>query len=96
MQILQMVPRLNSDEIAAAALTLPDWQIGETLQRTFRFKNFAESMAFVNRVAARAEAANHHPDIRIQWNRVSLELTSHDAGGLTGRDFALAQEIQGL
>jgi len=70
---------------------LPDWQIesGE-LVRTFKFEDFVAAMGFVNRVADLAEAAAHHPDIDIRYNRVRLALVTHDAGGITGKDFDLA------
>ena len=61
-----------------------------SLRRDFTFRTFAESIAFVNRVAELAEAANHHPDIDIRWCRVVVESTTHDRGGLTERDSALA------
>lgn len=61
------------------------------ISRTFTFKDFAGAMRFVNAVAAEAEKANHHPDIDIRWNKVTLALSTHDAGGLTEKDFALAQ-----
>jgi len=60
------------------------------LVRTFTFQDFVGALRFVNRVADLAEAASHHPDIDIRYNRVRLALTTHDAGGLTGKDFELA------
>lgn len=82
---------LTHAEIASRLTALPDWQIeaGE-LVRTFQFKNFLDAVAFVNKVADLAEEAKHHPDIDIRYDRVRLALVSHDAGGLTGKDFALA------
>jgi len=72
----------------------PDWTLdGEVLRRTFRFADFAAAMGFVAKVALRAEVANHHPDIDIRWNKVTLALTTHEAGALTVRDTALAAEI---
>ena len=64
---------------------------GAEISRTFQFKDFAAAMQFVNAVAGEAEKANHHPDIDIRWNKVKLVLSTHDAGGLTEKDFALAQ-----
>lgn len=65
--------------------------------RDYEFKDFAGAMAFVNRVAEVAEEANHHPDILVHgWNRVRLTLTTHDAGGLTDNDHAMAQRIDSL
>src|ERR1700732_2081609 len=63
---------------------------GDQLFKTVTKKNFVEAMAFVNAVADLAEAVNHHPDIAISWNKVTLHLTTHDAGGLTQRDLDLA------
>jgi 4a-hydroxytetrahydrobiopterin dehydratase len=67
---------------------------GGTIVREYKLADFAAAIAFVNRVAALAEAANHHPDILVHgWNKVRLELSTHSAGGLTDADFALAQQI---
>ena len=66
---------------------------GKALERTYRFKDFAEAFAFLTRVAAHAEAVNHHPEFTSVWNRVDFRLTSHDAGGITARDVALAEAI---
>ncbi len=76
---------------------LPGWQIeaGE-LVRTFQFKDFVAALEFVNRVGELAEAAGHHPDIDIRYNRVRLALVTHDAGGLTTKDFDLAAKTQTL
>ena len=72
---------------------MPGWQKnGGLITRTFQFPDFATAMGFVNQVAGLAEAAGHHPDIDIRWNKVTLALTTHDAGGLTEKDFALARE----
>lgn len=76
---------------------LHDWVLeGEEIVRLLNFTNFAEAMQFVNAVAEMAEAAGHHPDIDIRYNKVRLALISHDAGGLTERDFQLAAAIDGL
>lgn len=73
---------------------VPEWAAeGGEIRRTFKWKDFAESMGFVNAVAELAEAENHHPDITIQWNKVTLSLSTHSKGGLTGMDFELAQKI---
>ena len=87
-----------SPEAAQSRLThLPGWQIesGE-LVRTFQFKDFVAALQFVNRVGKLAEEAGHHPDIDIRYNRVRLALVSHDAGGLTEKDFDLATQVQGV
>jgi 4a-hydroxytetrahydrobiopterin dehydratase len=74
----------------------PGWSLdGETLRRTFQFADFREAMGFVTTVALCAEVANHHPDIDVRWNKVSIALTTHEAGGLTARDTDLAAEIDG-
>ncbi len=69
---------------------------GLALERTYRFKDFAEAFAFLTRVAAYAEAVDHHPEFTSVWNRVDFRLTSHDAGGVTERDVALARAIDEL
>jgi len=72
-------------------------QEGESLVRDYEFKDFAEAMAFVNRVAEAAEDANHHPDILVHgWNKVRLTLTTHSEGKLTDNDRAMAERIDGL
>jgi len=72
-------------------------QEDESLVRDYEFKDFAEAMAFVNRVADAAEEANHHPDILVHsWNKVRLTLTTHDTGGLTDNDHKMAERIDSL
>ena len=89
--------RLTAQEISTHLDTLPEWRIekGE-LTRTFTFKDFLAALAFVNRVGERAEEAAHHPDIDIRFNRVRLGLVTHDAGGLTAKDFELATNVNRL
>lgn len=83
--------KLTDAEVTARLDDLPDWsQPGEEIQRTFRFKDFVAAMAFVERVAERAEAVQHHPDILIRYSRVTLSLSTHDAGGISEKDFAFA------
>ena len=91
------MPPLSAAEIKSRLVTVPDWQIeaGE-LVRTFIFKDFKASLAFVNRVGELAESSGHHPDIDIRYNRVRLALVTHDAGGLTTKDFSLAAQINQL
>ena len=75
---------------------VPGWELEENepkLTRRFRFKDFAGSMDFVNRVAALAEAEGHHPDFHISWNRVRLDLTTHAIKGLSENDFIMAARI---
>ena len=85
--------RLEPAAIRSALAALPDWKLsGDTIVRTYQFKDFPAAIAFVNAVAGLAERAGHHPDIDIRWNRVMLALTTHDAGGLTAKDFDLARQ----
>ena len=88
------VDKLTAAQIKTALVVLPDWQKRDTtITRTFVFKDFPAAIKFVNAVAKLAEKAWHHPDIDIRWNKVTLVLTTHDAGGLTKRDFALAKKF---
>jgi 4a-hydroxytetrahydrobiopterin dehydratase len=91
------MPALSQEEIDQHLRDLPDWKIvsGE-LERTFQFKDFLHALAFVNRVGELAEKAAHHPDIDIRYNRVRVALTTHDAGGITAKDFDLAAAIDNL
>jgi 4a-hydroxytetrahydrobiopterin dehydratase len=66
---------------------------GEVLTRTYQFRNFTQAIEFVNRVAGLAESANHHPDIDIRYSKVTLTLSTHDAGGITSNDVELARAI---
>lgn len=89
--------KLNATQIKAALATVPDWnKRGKTIARTFVFKDFPAAIKFVTTVAKLAEKAWHHPDIDIRWNKVTLVLTTHDAGGLTEKDFALAKKFDRL
>ena len=86
---------LSDSKVAEHLGRLPGWERhGSAIRRTFSFADFEGAMAFVNRVAVLAEAADHHPDIDIRFSKVTLTLSTHDAGGLTGRDFALARKIE--
>ena len=83
--------KFTAAEIKTALASLPGWsRRNGTIRRTFEFVNFIGAMKFVNAVAKAAEKAQHHPDIDIRWNRVTLVLVTHDEGGLTEKDFALA------
>ncbi|HUB87561.1 MAG TPA: 4a-hydroxytetrahydrobiopterin dehydratase [Verrucomicrobiae bacterium] len=89
--------KLTEAQIAVALNSVPDWkQNGDVIARTFQFKDFPAAIKFVNAVALAAEQAWHHPDIDIRWNKVTLVLTTHDAGGLTEKDFALARQFDEL
>ena len=88
---------LSDAEISERLLEIPQWKReGKTIGRTWTFDDFPAALAFINRVGALAEAANHHPDIYNSWATVRLSLTTHDAGGLTDRDFKLAKRIDAL
>jgi len=86
--------KLSEVQIAHRLKEVPHWERrGDNIVRTFKFRSFVKAIEFVNNVAPLAEKANHHPDMTINYNRVTLSLTTHDAGGLTERDFKLAKQI---
>jgi len=86
--------KLTPALIKAALAETPHWKKqGAMIARTYEFKDFVAAMKFVNAVAKLAEQAWHHPDIDIRWNKVALALTTHDQGGLTAKDFALAKKF---
>jgi 4a-hydroxytetrahydrobiopterin dehydratase len=88
---------LTEAEIEAALADLPDWsREGDAITRTVRLNDFVHAVDFVNVVAEAAEALGHHPDIDIRYNRVTLRLSTHSAGGLTAKDIELAQRIDHL
>jgi 4a-hydroxytetrahydrobiopterin dehydratase len=88
---------LTDSSIQTALNSLPGWKRnGLAIERTFEFKDFKAAMVFVNKIADAAEAANHHPDIDIRYNKVKLSLVSHDSGGVTDRDVRMAAEINQL
>jgi len=91
------MPALSPQDTESRVRALAGWQIesGE-LVKIFTFKDFLSSIDFVNQIAKYAEGAGHHPDIDIRYNRVRIALTTHDAGGLTEKDFGLAHEIEKL
>lgn len=88
---------LSDREVKSKLVSVPDWQIesGE-LVRTFLFKDFKASLRFVNEVGEVAEQAGHHPDIDIRYNKVRIALVTHDAGGITDKDFDLATTVDKL
>ncbi len=89
--------RLSDEEIRADLARLPAWEHREgRLRRELRFRDFVEAFGFMSRVALLAERANHHPDWSNVYNRVVIELSTHDAGGITERDLVLAREIEAL
>ena len=86
---------LSEDEIARSLGALDGWvRSGIEIRKTFDRKNFDGSMRFINAVAAEANAQDHHPDIALSWNEVTLTLSSHDVGALTERDFRLAEAVE--
>ncbi len=90
--------KLNDEQIQESLSRLKDWtKDGDFLTRDLKFENFKSAMEFVNRVADEAEAQDHHPDILIHgWNKVRLSVMTHSVGGLTEKDFKLAERINGL
>jgi 4a-hydroxytetrahydrobiopterin dehydratase len=89
-----MANTLNAAELDEVLETHTAWKLlGGKLVREWTFKDFVEAMKFVNRIAAIADAAGHHPDVDIRYNRVVLGLVSHDAGGITKRDAAMVSTI---
>jgi 4a-hydroxytetrahydrobiopterin dehydratase len=90
-------PLLDADDVAARLATLDGWtREGDAIVKRFTFADFAGALAFVNAVAAPAETQDHHPDVTIHWNEVTLTLWTHASGGLTHRDFDLAHAIDAL
>jgi 4a-hydroxytetrahydrobiopterin dehydratase len=86
--------RLSDEEARARLSSLSGWEIdGDRLRKRYTLDTFLSAIAFVRRVAELAEAADHHPDILIEYRNVTLTLTTHDSGGLTARDFSLAARI---
>jgi 4a-hydroxytetrahydrobiopterin dehydratase len=86
--------KLTTTQIKSALRSAPDWKKkGSVISRTCKFKDFVAAIKFVNAVAVLAEKTQHHPDIDIRWNKITLALTTHDQGGLTEKDFAMAEKI---
>ena len=86
--------KLTADDARRRAEALPGWRLaGDRLSKEFRFPDFQQALAFVNRVGAVAEEMGHHPDIHLGWGRADVETWTHDAGGLTELDFTLAAKI---
>jgi len=92
-----MAVKVERQLVAEELQKLNHWTLqGDQIERVFTFGTFVDSMIFVNKVAEIAEEEEHHPDIRIIYNRVTLALTTHDAGGLTLKDFQMARRIDSL
>ncbi|WP_120716217.1 4a-hydroxytetrahydrobiopterin dehydratase [Tsuneonella amylolytica] len=93
------IAELTETERGAALRDLPDWSLareGKAIERTFTFADFSEAFGFMTRVALLADKADHHPEWFNVYNRVEITLTTHDAGGLSTRDFAMAKAIDAL
>lgn len=93
------MPLLSEAEREDALRTLPGWRYDPArngIAKRFTFKDFSEAFAFMTRVALEAEKADHHPDWSNVWNRVDVLLSTHDAGGVTGKDVALARKMDGI
>ena len=89
--------KLDPNQVKEALASVPEWKLsGQTISRVFEFKDFAGALQFVNAVGRVAEEANHHPDIDVRWNKVTLALSTHSAGGLTASDFDLARKVDRL
>ncbi len=92
-----MAQLLSDSDIQSKLSSLSGWSLdGKKISKTYEFKDFVEAINFVNRLVEPAEASGHHPDIHVSYNKVIIELTSHDAGGLTESDFEMAKVISGI
>jgi 4a-hydroxytetrahydrobiopterin dehydratase len=88
---------LTEPQITAELASVPAWtREGNSITTVTQRKDFRDALLYLGAVAYLAESANHHPDVTINWNRVTLTLSSHSAGGLTAADFALARQISAL
>jgi len=88
---------LTPEQVTAELGTTPGWDVKDgQLTRTVTRKDFRDALLYINAIGYLAEQANHHPDISISWNKVTLNLVSHSAGGLTAKDFALARQLSDL
>ncbi len=88
---------MKEEEIQHALVELTGWiQHGNEIKKKFEFNDFIHAMGFVHSIAMLAERANHHPDIDVRWNKVALTLSTHNEGGITRKDIALAREIEFL
>lgn len=89
--------RLTGEAVEAELSELAEWSgLGDAIQRTYQFTDFVQAMAFVNHVAEHAERVQHHPDILVRYNKVTLTLSTHDAGGITNKDFDFAKTADGM
>ncbi|HXG95666.1 MAG: 4a-hydroxytetrahydrobiopterin dehydratase [Chloroflexi bacterium] len=89
-----MMNRLTDSEISDRLRSLEGWEVRDSrLVKSFKFKDFMSAVHFVDEIAPLAEAEGHHPDLQVGWGKVVVELTSHDAGGLTEKDFEVASRL---
>jgi len=89
------MPALTTKQVSLRLKSVPNWsKRARTISRTFEFEGFLKSINFVNRIARKAQRMNHHPDIEIRFDRVTLKLTTHDEGGITKKDFSLARQCE--
>ncbi len=87
--------KLSDAQVTENLKALPGWERqGDSIRKMYRFKGFMDAIGFVNRVAEKAEAADHHPDITINYTRVTMSCSTHSEGGITEKDFRLAREIE--
>jgi 4a-hydroxytetrahydrobiopterin dehydratase len=87
------MPCLNTKQVGVHLKAVPSWsKRAQTIVRTFQFEGFLNAIDFVNRIAKKAQKSNHHPDIDIRFNKVTLKLTTHEEGGITEKDFSLARQ----
>jgi 4a-hydroxytetrahydrobiopterin dehydratase len=91
------MPALNPKQVSQSMKSVPEWaRRSVSIRRKFEFEGFMEAVGFVNRVARKAEKNDHHPDIDIRWNKVTLVLSTHSEGGLTTKDFSMARECSAI
>jgi 4a-hydroxytetrahydrobiopterin dehydratase len=89
------MPKLNPDEITAKLRTLPGWELkGDAIVKQYTFKEFMDGIRFINRIAEIAEQMDHHPDMTVNYRRITFTLSTHDQGGITEKDFKLANAIE--
>jgi 4a-hydroxytetrahydrobiopterin dehydratase len=87
------MPALTTEQVNVHLKAIPDWsKRAQIICRTFKFDEFMTGIAFVRRIAKQAQKINHHPDIDIRFDKVTLTLTTHDEGGITEKDFTLARQ----
>lgn len=91
------MPALVKQDVDERLKSLSGWKRdGDEIEKQFQFSDFNQAMTFVNKVAQEANKADHHPDIKIEYNKVKLSLSTHSEGGITEKDFALAREIEAV